>query len=250
MSKKSTSEVGHAKNVANFNKMIEYCKSLGADYKPTNPLSKLENLETKYDESEVALYDVSVQKSPHTAAVNARQATFANLDFLASEIGYGITSMSEDERIFDDAQTLIRKIRGYASTPKTNDDQEGQETAEAYSNSQQSFDNLVNHFKSLIEIVKTIPEYVPEEDELKIAALETYWIELDKANKAVVVAYEPYSKAMQHRDFLLYDKKSGMLLMTKKVKSYIKQKYKLKSPQAERINSFKFKDLTKKKQKK
>ena len=45
----STSETGHAKNVANFQDLTSFCTGYGATYNPTNPrltLAELENLYT------------------------------------------------------------------------------------------------------------------------------------------------------------------------------------------------------------
>ena len=47
----STSETGHAKNVANLETMISYCTGYGTTYKPSNPEISLAALTTLHNDS-------------------------------------------------------------------------------------------------------------------------------------------------------------------------------------------------------
>ncbi len=44
----STSETGHAKNVANFETLIAFCTSYGGQYQPVNTSITLTELSNKY----------------------------------------------------------------------------------------------------------------------------------------------------------------------------------------------------------
>lgn len=57
----STSETGHAKNVANFATLISFCTAYGANYNPSNPalsITELNNLHTSAQTSLSTLNDV------------------------------------------------------------------------------------------------------------------------------------------------------------------------------------------------
>ena len=47
----STSETGHAKNVANFQDLQSFCTGYGAAYNPTNPTISMAALTTKHTEA-------------------------------------------------------------------------------------------------------------------------------------------------------------------------------------------------------
>jgi hypothetical protein len=51
-------ETGHAKNVANFSKLITACTSFGTDYNPASTKLKLTALQTLYTDSDKAVKKV------------------------------------------------------------------------------------------------------------------------------------------------------------------------------------------------
>jgi hypothetical protein len=59
----STSEVGHAKNVANFQDIIEFVTAYGATYNPSKNSLKLRQLITLKTAAETRLADVIIQKN-------------------------------------------------------------------------------------------------------------------------------------------------------------------------------------------
>lgn len=236
----SRSEVGHAKNVANFQDLIEVCQSFGVTYNPSNPNLSIASLQSKYDEADAAILNAHTQRGGHILAINERQKAFENLPQIASQIGYALTAMTNDQRIVDDAKTFIKKIRGYASKVKTNDNEEGQEIKEPKSNSQVSFDKRVDHLVGLIELLKQIPDYNPNESHLTIAGLETYLQDLKDTNKEVYVKYSPYSIAQDKRDRILYDKVDGLTTIAQLVKNYIKSVFGFRSPEFARVKALEF----------
>jgi hypothetical protein len=58
----STSEVGHAINVANFNTLITYCTGYGAVYNPAIDVIKLPQLQTKYNLAKQKLNQAEAKK--------------------------------------------------------------------------------------------------------------------------------------------------------------------------------------------
>ena len=53
----STSEVGHAKNVANFETLIIDCQAFGTSYNPSNTAITITALQTLYTNANTALND-------------------------------------------------------------------------------------------------------------------------------------------------------------------------------------------------
>jgi hypothetical protein len=55
----STTEIGHSKNVSNFETLITFCKGYGADYKPSQPNREIAALQAKHAEAKSAVSDVT-----------------------------------------------------------------------------------------------------------------------------------------------------------------------------------------------
>ena len=213
----SKSETGHAKNVANLKKLISKCIGYGARYNPTNNLIKIPNMQNVQTASANSLTTVNTTKAPYTQAVNTRAPLFQEMEKLATQTKNALdaTENVEDNSV-QDAMTYLRKIRG-ARKEKINDappppDAIATEAAKQISASQQSYDQQVEHFSKLRNLVTSITNYMPNETELQPAGLLATENQLRAANDAVVAAATPYANALQSRDELQACKVCGRIL--------------------------------------
>src|SRR5690606_36918357 len=103
------------------------------------------------------------------------------------------------------------------------------------SSSQQSYDSLIEHFSKLITLLSTEPTYVPNENELKIATLNTLLTTLKNTNTAVINAYTTVSNARIARNQSLYNPVNGLCETAKEVKKYVKSLFGATSPQYKQV---------------
>ena len=68
----STSEVGHAKNVANFTDLIAYCNAYGATYNPSHAPLQLAALNTLLTSAQNQLTNVTTAKNAFDTATGNR----------------------------------------------------------------------------------------------------------------------------------------------------------------------------------
>lgn len=73
----STSEKGHAKNIANANLLNTYIVQLASIYNPSNPKLLLPNLQSIYTTSFSQQEDVNNAVAPYSFAVDNREIIFA-----------------------------------------------------------------------------------------------------------------------------------------------------------------------------
>ena len=144
------------------------------------------------------------------------------------------------DKMVDDARSIVRKIRGVRSGKID------PESIISISVSQQSYDQLYNHFRTLVAYIKSEPTYDPNENELKPAQLDQLVQDLRAANKAVNDALVPYSKALKARDKLLYGVKTGLVDRALESKKYIRS-LGTKSAEYTQIKGIKFTRPRKKK---
>lgn len=116
------------------------------------------------------------------------------------------------------------------------------DTPKTISNSQRSFDSLVEHFSKMIAILSTEPSYVPNENDLKIATLNTQLTNLKNLISSVTNTYTTYSNSMIARNASLYNPSNGICAIAKEVKGYVKSVFgATSSPQYKQISGLEFK---------
>ncbi|SMC59414.1 hypothetical protein [Moheibacter sediminis] len=238
----SNSETGHAKNVAQFQKIITKCELL-ADFNPPNPLIYMVELKKFYISANEIIRLVHEAKGGADVFINERQIEFQKLDSVSTRTINILAVIANEPKIVADARTIVRRIRGEASKPKTDENQPGQETNTPRSNSQQSYDKLIDHFVALIELVKQVNGYEPNEEDLTIAGLEVYLADLVMRNKNVIQANAELAKTRKERDKKLYHAVEGLVNRAKLVKLYVKSLYGSSSTEYKQINAIKFRTL-------
>lgn len=239
----STSEVGHAKNVANFEDLISFCRNFGPAYNPSNGLLAVPSMEGVFINAQNTIQTVHAARTLFIVAVNERQLAFEGMETLATRIINALSVSVVDQRIVKDARTILNKIRGIAPTPQTNDNQSGQEIARASSNSQRSYDKLIDHFAAYLEILRQTPAYMPNEADLSTPQLETYLENLRAKNTAVINGYTSYSQAMLERDRALYDAENAIIPLAKMVKKYVRSVFGAASPQYNQVRGIEFRTV-------
>lgn len=241
----STSEIGNANNVANFNTLISRVQGYGIRYNPTNPAIKIPNLQTVYTSATSAMTLVSNKKPAYTSDINVRQKLFAEMELLSTRIINSFAaSQNVSEALVNDAKTIIRKIRGARKdkiipapiTPSEN----APDTPVQISASQQSYDQQVEHFTNLIALVASVPSYIPNETELQNASLSTFLTSLKNANTAVVNSTTPYLSAIQSRNNVLYSPSTGLVDLAQEVKKYVKSVKTITLAEFRQISGLKF----------
>ena len=138
----STSEKGHAINVANFKTLMTYCTGYGTRYVPVIDTIKVSQLQVKYDFSKQRLNGTEAKKDLLNAAVNTRIAAFEGLEMLCTSVTNAFAVSGAKEGDIKDLQAINKKIQGPGKKKKS-DPKDG---TEGISTSQQSFDSKINFF--------------------------------------------------------------------------------------------------------
>lgn len=219
----STSETGHAKIAANLFKLNTIAKRYTAKYKPANTKLSITAVDALVTACENAVDGVNEPEKIFKGARSARQQLFEILGDTATAAYNSLNSLDNiDPAVKKAVIAMLKKIKGTTGTKATSIDGATGETPKKHSTSQQSFDMRITNFKSLISSLKQVPAYTPEESNITIASLETYADNLLTSSKAVDTAYISYANALKQRDTLLYHPETGVVDMSKKIKSYIK----------------------------
>lgn len=242
----TTFETGHAKNVANFEALMTFCTSYGTAYNPSNTAISLANLSTMLTNANSNLAAVISFKNVFITETNNRQNAFAPLRKLCTRIINALDATNAPANLVRDAKSINKKIQGRRSrqvvqNPATGTGDPTLPPNTTISASQQSFDNLIQNFASLIQLVTNASEYNPNETELQPATLATLLNNLRNVNTATMTAYTNYSNSLITRNTLLYAPTSGLVAISLEVKKYIKSVFGATSPQYRQVSKLEFK---------
>lgn len=243
------SEIGHAKNVANFSEIIDFCKSYGSDYNPSKESIQIPNLETLLINSQTAINNVTENLIEFTNATSTRQNTFNPLKKLFTKITNAVAVTDATKNTIEDTKSINKKIQGIRITSKNNTNTTTKETDTTdkrnISTSQQSYDQKIEHTNKMITLLKTIPSYNPNEKELQITTLETLLQNMKNANDLVTKTYVNLSNSRIKRNQTLYQENTGLYNIVTEIKKYIKSVFGANSPQHKQITRMKFSPLNK-----
>ena len=215
----STSEVGHAKNVANLGSGIQILQEMGSLYNPSNTNIKLVNLlpiKTAIDASIVALNNkIPIYKN----AVADREIAIAPLGKKSTKVLNYSKSINISATDKENIAHKVKKIRGDLKVKNINP-----ETTEAtgISTSQMSYDSRIANLDILINMAASHSEYEPNENDIKISNLQTYQQELTTLSGLVNSAGNELLTARLNRNNILYFSENNVVKLMNEVKAYLK----------------------------
>jgi hypothetical protein len=114
----STTETGHAKNVATFEDLISFCTGYGATYNPSRTALTLPALNTQYTAANAAMQAVKTANTTYNNNTNTREIAFKKLKTLSTKIISALASTEANQQTVNDAKTINLKIQGKRAKAK------------------------------------------------------------------------------------------------------------------------------------
>jgi hypothetical protein len=241
----STTETGHAKIVANFEELISVAVTLGTAYNPSKNSLKLTALQAQAAAARTAMVAVNTALSAQKSAYAARKTAFGTLSKYVTRIVNALKSSDSTAALDKSAIALAKKIHGTRTTAKLTEEEKkslaetGEEVTEN-SASQMSFDNRLENFDKIYQLLVGIPQYSPNEADLKLTGIAAVYSDLKAKNAAAVTAFSKFTSARILRDDLLYKPLTGIVDTSVDVKMYVKSVFGAGSPQFRQVSKISF----------
>lgn len=185
----STSETGHAKNVANFQDLISFVTGYGATYNPNKNTLKLPQLNALYTVSQGSLADVVAKNTAYNNKVNERVVAFKDLKSLSTRLINALQTTNATPEKISDAKAFNKKMQGIRAKAVETPTDPNAPAPNTISTSQQSYDQQIQHLAGIISVLQTESTYLPNENDLKIVTLTAKQADLTAKNSAVDTAY-------------------------------------------------------------
>lgn len=241
-------ETGHAKNVANFGTLIMTVEALGPTYNPSRTTITLVALQEKKSAADELLAVVNSKLGTYNKAIADRESLFEPFGRLITRVINSLRASEASPAMISSVESIVRKLQGRrASSPATPSESttEAGTTSGKISSSQMSFDSRIQNFDRLIQLLANIPEYNPNEEDLKLASLTSYYQAFQEVNAIAVAAAGSLANARIERDGILYSPGTGLVDVALSVKSYIKSLYGATSPQYKQVSGLLFRSVKK-----
>ena len=237
----STSEVGHAKNVANFQDLIEFVTGYGTTYNPSKNALKLSQLIALKASADATLADVITKNTNYNNKVNERITAFSGLKSLSTRLVNALQTTDATTETIGNAKTFNRKMQGKKASSSQTPTDPNTPAPTTISTSQQSYDQLIQHLAGLTSVLEAETSYTPNETDLQVATLQTKIAGLTAKNTAVATAYASISNSRIARNETLYSSSTGLVETANEVKKYIKSVFGASSPQFAQVKGIQFK---------
>ena len=167
------------------------------------------------------------------------------LSRLFTRVNNALKASNSTVQADETAKTIFRKLQGKRASAKLTEEQKAALLAEGkevnqISTSQLGYDDRVENFESLISFLQTVPEYNPNEEELKITTLQVLLADLKAKNMTAMQAHIAESTARGARKTLQNTPLTGLVDVANDVKSYIKSVYGIKSTEYKLVSKLRF----------
>jgi len=236
----SSSEKGHAKNIANFKLLINNVVNLGTSYNPTNPLITVAELQAIYDKAFADQKQVNILEPIYRNAVANREDFFNPLSKFITKLrkAYKATQGVKKNDL-DNFMTIARKIKGDRKSEKKQI-QEAENEEGKHSTAQLSFDQRTNNFSALIALLEANGAYNPNEDNYKIAALKDMHQKMLELTDQVSLTFNPFNTARSKRNKTVYFNQNNLVDTAYNVKDYLGSILKTNSSEYKAMARIKF----------
>ncbi|WP_238990111.1 MULTISPECIES: hypothetical protein [unclassified Flavobacterium] len=162
----STSETGHAKNVANFQDLIEFVTGYGATYNPSKNSLKLPQLIALKASADASLADVIAKNTNYNNKVNERIVAFSGLKSFSTRLVNALQTTDATAETIGNAKTFNRKMQGKKASSTQTQTDTNTPAPSTISTSQQSYDQLIQHLAGLNSVLEAESSYTPNETDL------------------------------------------------------------------------------------
>ncbi|MBK9215980.1 MAG: hypothetical protein IPM59_10345 [Chloracidobacterium sp.] len=235
-------ETGHARNVANFDTLIAFCEGYGGDYKPSNALITVPNLQALLAQAQAALDDVQTKLAPWKNKVADRENIYEGIRPLTTQVLAAFEASGASANKVDNMKTYQRQVHGARAKALPPDDPSTPEDeSKGNSVSHQSYVQIAEAFSQMIEIAEAEPLYTPNETHLQIATLQAKLAAMETANTDVTDSAVPLSNSRIDRNAVLYANEDNLCDRAGLVKKYVKSLYGASSPQYDQVSGLEFK---------
>ena len=209
-------------------------------WNPSNTRLVLTALEAKLDGGYPIAEDVLEKFAANQIVVNNRQDSYAKIEPFAKSARRYLRSCGATEAEIEDGNRYINALLGQVKKkPKVIGNTEGNaaQATETHAKAQLSYDAQYANLQAFRAFAANVTAWQPNEDNLKLTAIDALIDECGGGNNAVSAGFVPLSTAWNTRDEKLYTDDDSVLEDFRLAKDYYKVLYEPKDPQYKTVTA-------------
>jgi hypothetical protein len=227
--------------VENFEKLIVFCNTQSAVYKPSKASIQLAALTTLLTHAQQSLKAADVASIQYENAINTLQPLLAALNKLTSRVVDALRASGASAEVLRDALAIKNRFNGSTRRllPVATETVPAAGPFYGYGRSYLDFASKIENFEGLINRVSAEPLYTPSEEELKPATLLDFAQQLRTANRNVMNANVALKNANRLVNEALFNS-SGVSENAQLVKAYLRSVFGKGSQQHRDVSQLEF----------
>jgi hypothetical protein len=245
-------ENGHSKNLANLKKLIIVVTSFGTKYAPRLDTIQIAALQALLATVKESMDNANEKEVAYHKAVSIRRAAYVAGRQTITRVICMLRATNCEDEVKEIASALVRKLRGShlrkkaivkSASVTATDKTLKKATATATTYNQRGFVDELQYINKLMILIRTIPQYNPIEEKVKINSVMAMYNDLLVKNNVVISATVAYNTAKIHRYNICYISETGMVDITYAVKNYVESVYGYTSLQYKECTKLSFKKI-------
>jgi hypothetical protein len=242
---KTTIGTGHEQNVTNFELLGTIVATFNETYNPPRPTLAIPGLTDLLQKGKLEINAVNSAEIVSKNARAARVLVFEDFDKLITRAINALRIAGVSAQTLAQAEAIVRDLRGKRASGLLSDEELAAEKAKGNDITQvkvhnSTIDSKIENLGKFILFLASIPEYKPNETELKVESLQAKLAGIKSKNADVKVADAALDAARISRNVLLYTDNTGLVDTALDVKLYTKSLFGANSPQYNQISGIQF----------
>ncbi len=229
----------HVENIERFGIIITICNGFGTVYNPLNEKLSVANMTLQKEEARQLHDDYIVADAATELPINERQDMIEELVKRMRSVKNLVLCTNAEKSFKMDVKTLVDKFTGDKVRKKK--PKEGEVVKKRKSNSHLGVVKRIETFGLLLSLLRNEPTYAPNEDFLKITALDDAAARLESLSGTVEGLKIAASLKRLERDRSLYLEDDGLVDVSLKCKKYVRAVYGARSEEAKLVSKIKLK---------
>ena len=241
----STKDPRHEDNVENLGIMTGKIQSFGGKYNPSNPQLTVDNLINLKQQGKSVLEAVMLAMVNSKSAISARTTAFDDFENHVTRIANTVRVCGANAQTVDQVLSIVREVHGQRVSAKLSEaelaaaKEKGNEIKQVVKHNAQ-IKTKTSSFGKLIQYLNTVPEYNPNEEDLKIGSLTNKLNDLIAKNDSIDATETAHEIARVNRDTFLYSKGTGLVDTALAAKIYVKAAFGASSNEYLQLSSIPF----------
>jgi len=242
---KTSNGTSNEKNVTNLELLVTIIPTFGEGYNPPKPALTIPGLTDLLQKGKLEVDAVNAAGVVFQNAGAARAVEFEDFDKLITRSINALRIAGVSAQTLAQAEAIVRDLRGKRASGLLSDEELAAEKAKGNNVTQVKVHNTtinskIENMGKYVLFLAAIPDYKPNEAELKVEGLETKLAAIKTKNADVTAADAALEAARISRNTLMNTDNTGLVDTALAVKLYVKSAFGATSPQYKQISGIEF----------